>query len=66
MAKKHKTSQLGKMKGAIVVSQSKELLNQIYTHARLLDSVDQIKINRLASSLQMNSAVVEFITPEKT
>jgi len=31
MAKKHKTNALGPMKGAIIVSRSKELVNQIYT-----------------------------------
>ena len=53
------------MKGAIVVSKSKELINQVYAQARLLDVVEQVRINRLASALQMNSPVVEFITPDK-
>lgn len=66
MAKKHKTNDLGPMKGAIIVSRSKELVNQIYTQARLLDSVNQVRVNRLASALQMNSSVVEFITPDKS
>ena len=56
---------LGPMKGGIVVSKSKELLNQAYAQLRLLDSVNTLKINRLASSLQMNSPIVEHITPEK-
>ena len=54
------------MKGALIVSRSKELIYQIYKEARLLDSVNQVRINRLASSLQMNSPVVEFITPDKS
>lgn len=57
---------LGPMKGAIVVSKSKELINQVYSQARLLDSVNTIKVNRHASALQMNSPVVEFITPDKS
>ena len=65
-ARKDKTSKLGPMKGAIVVSRSKELINQIYATTRLLDTVNTVKVNRLASALQMNSPVVEFITPEKT
>ena len=66
MAKKHKTREVGPMKGAIIVSRSKELINQIYATARILDSVNTVKVNRLASALQMNSPVVEFITPEKS
>lgn len=54
------------MKGAIIVSRSKELINQIYTQARLLDSTNTIRVNRLASALQMKSPVVEHITPEKS
>ena len=66
VAKKHKTQQLGPMRGAIIVSRSKELVNQIYTQIRLLDSVNTVRVNRMASALQMNSSIVEFITPEKT
>ena len=66
VAKKHKTQQLGPMRGAIIVSRSKELVNQIYTQVRLLDSVNTVRVNRMASALQMNSSIVEFITPEKT
>ena len=65
-ARKHKTNELGPLKGAIIVSRSKELINQIYAQARLLDTQNSIRVNRLASALQMNSPVVEFITPEKT
>jgi hypothetical protein len=32
---------------------------------RMLDSDCRLKINRLTSSLQMKSPIVEFITPEK-
>ena len=53
-ARKDKTSKLGPMKGAIIVSRSKELINQIYATTRLLDSVNTVKVNRLASALQMN------------
>ena len=53
------------MRGAIIVSRSKELVNQIYTQVRLLDAVNTVRVNRMASALQMNSSIVEFITPEK-
>lgn len=65
-AKKNRTFELGPMKGAIILSRSKELINQIYTQVRLLDSVNSVRVNRMASALQMNSPIVEFITPEKS
>ena len=52
------------MKGAIILSSSKELINQIYTLARKLDIYNKIMLNRSTSSLQMKSPIVEFITPE--
>ena len=39
-AKKYKTKALGEMKGALIVSRSKELVNQIYSQARILDIVN--------------------------
>lgn len=53
-------------KGAIILSHSKELLNQVYVQARYLDIHDRLYINRATSSLQMKSPIVEFITPDKT
>lgn len=53
------------MKGAIILTYSKELGNQIYSQARLLDISQKINFNRLTSSLQIKSPIVEFITPEK-
>ena len=52
------------MKGAIILSYSKELINQIYVQARKLDTMDRILFNRATSSLQMKSPIVEFITPD--
>ena len=51
VAKKHKTLELGPMRGAIIVSRSKELVNQIYTQVRLLDAVNTVRVNRMASAL---------------
>ena len=51
------------MKGAIILSYSKELINQIYVQARKLDSEERILFNRATSSLQMKSPIVEWITP---
>ena len=52
------------MKGAIVLSYSKELVNQIYIQARKLDPSNRLLLNRATSSLQMKSPIVEFITPD--
>lgn len=52
-------------KGAIVLSYSKELLNQVYVQARMLDTMERLMINRATSSLQMKTPIVEFITPDK-
>jgi hypothetical protein len=52
-------------KGAIILSQSKELLNQVYVQARMLDLKERLLINRATSSLQMKTPIVEFITPDK-
>lgn len=52
-------------KGAIILSHSKELLNQIYVQARYLDLRERLMINRATSSLQMKTPIVEFITPDK-
>ena len=51
------------MKGAIILSYSKELINQIYVQARKLDTEERILFNRATSSLQMKSPIVEWITP---
>ena len=52
-------------KGALVLSHSKDLLNQIYVNARILDLKERLLISRPTSSLQMKSPIVEFITPDK-
>lgn len=52
------------MKGALILSSSKELINQIYVQARHLDKDNRILMNRATSSLQMKSPIVEFITPD--
>jgi superfamily II DNA/RNA helicase len=52
-------------KGAIILSYSKELLNQVYAQARCLDLKERLLINRATSSLQMKTPIVEFITPDK-
>ena len=52
-------------KGAIILSYSKELLNQVYVQARMLDLKECLMINRATSSLQMKTPIVEFITPDK-
>ena len=52
------------MKGALVLSANKELLNQAYVQARQLDDSKRILMNRASSSLQMKSPIVEFITPD--
>ena len=48
-----------------MISKTKELINQVYRTARLLDINDQFRFNRVTSSLQMNSPIVEYITPDK-
>ena len=53
------------MKGALIITHVKESVSQIYTQARLLDGTDNIRFNRLTSSLQIKSPIVEFLTPEK-
>ena len=52
------------MKGALVLSYSKELVNQVYIQARKLDTQNRMLMNRATSSLQMKSPIVEFITPD--
>lgn len=52
------------MKGAIIVTHSKELINQIYIQARKMDIKNRFLLNRATSSLQMKSPIVEFITPD--
>ena len=52
-------------KGALILSYSKELLNQVYVQARTLDMRECLMINRATSSLQMKTPIVEFITPDK-
>lgn len=52
------------MKGAIVLSYSKELLSQIYQQARKLDIHDRFLHNRATSALQMKSPIVEYLTPD--
>ena len=64
--KKRKKIDQAPFRGAVIVSKSKELINQIYTNARLLDTVDQVRFNRMTSSLQMNSPIVEHITPDQS
>jgi len=52
------------MKGAIILSHSKELLVQMYAIARKLDTEHRFLHNRATSSLQMKTPVVEFLTPD--
>lgn len=52
------------MKGALILSYSKELINQIYVQARILDLNQRFLMNRATSSLQMKSPIVEYITPD--
>ena len=56
--------QRSEMKGALVITHSKELINQIYIQARKLDTKNRFLLNRATSSLQMKSPIVEFITPD--
>lgn len=55
---------MGPFKGAVVLSYSKEFVNQIYVQARLLDPLGLFNINRMTSSLQMKTPIVEHLTPE--
>lgn len=55
---------MGAFKGAVVLSFTKELINQAYVQARLLDPLGLMSINRMTSSLQMKTPIVEHITPE--
>lgn len=52
------------MKGAIVLSYSKEAGGQIYSTSRKLDVLNRLMHNRPTSSLQMKSPIVEFLTPD--
>ena len=63
--KKVKNEQISPMKGALIMSYSKELATQIYIQSRRLDLSQCIRFNRLTSSLQMKSPIVEFLTPEQ-
>jgi superfamily II DNA/RNA helicase len=51
-------------KGAIILSYSKEMANQIYVLLRKMDTKKRFSLNRATSSLQMKSPIVEFITPD--
>ncbi len=63
--KKLKSEQISPMKGALILTYSKELATQIYIQSRLLDQSEKVRINRLTSSLQMKTPIVEFLTPEQ-
>lgn len=63
--KKLKSEQISPMKGALILTYSKELATQIYIQSRLLDLTEKVRINRLTSSLQMKTPIVEFLTPEQ-
>jgi len=52
------------MKGAIILTSSKELTAQIYTQSRKLDTMQRFNQNRSTSSLQMKSPIVEFLSPD--
>ena len=60
----HGSNSVETMKGAIILSYSKELIAQIYIQARQLDTLSRFLHNRATSSLQMKSPIVEFLTPD--
>lgn len=51
-------------RGAIILASSRELLNQIYGLIRRLDTKNSLRINRIGSSVQLFSPIVEHLTPE--
>jgi superfamily II DNA/RNA helicase len=63
--KKNKTDEFAPIKGALIMTQSKEGANQIYAEGRVLDITNNVRFNRLYSSLQIKSPIVEHITPDK-
>jgi len=50
------------MRGAFIVSSSRELLNQIYSLIRRLDVTNTLSVNRVGSSVQLFSPIVEHLT----
>jgi hypothetical protein len=52
------------MKGAIILSYPKDLLDQSYLQSRKLDTEQRFMHNRTTSSLQMKSPIVEFLTTD--
>ena len=63
--KRLKQKKTADLKGGLVLTFSKELVAQIYKEGRQLDlEHSQVRFNRLTSSLQMKTAVVEFLTPD--
>ena len=64
--KKIRNDKISPMKGALVMTFSKELVSQVYRETRSLDFTSKIRVNRLTSSLQMKSAIVEYLTPNKS
>lgn len=54
------------MWGAVVLTNSKELSNQIYSLAWRLDIKQRLRMNRIGSSIQTTSPIVEHLTPEST
>ena len=49
--KRLKNNEVAEMKGALVLTSTKELVSQIYKQGRLLDETNCIRFNRLTSSL---------------
>ncbi|CAI2367187.1 unnamed protein product [Moneuplotes crassus] len=52
------------MKGALIIGPSRELLNQIYSLIRRLDVSNTLRVNRVGSSVQLFSPIVEHITAQ--
>lgn len=59
-------SEQSKMRGAIIVAPSRELLWQIYALIRRIDVHNKLKVNRVGSSVQLFSAIVEHMNKEGT
>ena len=57
---------MSKMRGAIIVAPSRELLWQIYSLIRRLDIYNKLKVNRVGASVQLFSPIVEHISQEGT
>ena len=52
-------------KGGLIITSNLALVNNTYRMARLLDASGRIRINRMGSSMQMTTPIVEILSPDE-